>query len=91
MKFGILNVIIIAVNTVGAVVNVAFNHISNKRKQMLAAEAINSKPLPAITQPSGFFMLTKPQIAIVSNKNRENAKILLSRTYKNLLKKDIFY
>jgi hypothetical protein len=59
MKFGILNVIIIAVGSilVGAVVNVAFNHISNKRKQMLAAEAINSKPLPAITQPSGFFML----------------------------------
>ena len=59
MRFGILNVIIVAVGSilVGAVVNVAFNHISNKRKQMLASEAINSKPLPAITQPSGFFML----------------------------------
>ena len=42
---------------IGAVVNVAFNHLSNKRKEMLASKAINSKPLPTITQSSGFFML----------------------------------
>merc|ERR1712216_1027641 len=53
------NVIIVAVGSIliGAVVNVAFNHLSNKRKEMLASKAINSKPLPTITQSSGFFML----------------------------------
>jgi hypothetical protein len=59
MRFGVLNVIIVAVGSIliGAVVNVAFNHLSNKRKEMLASKAINSKPLPTITQSSGFFML----------------------------------
>jgi hypothetical protein len=64
MRFGILNVIIVAVGSilVGALVNVAFNHISNKRKEMLASKAINSKPTPTITQSSGFFMLDAEEV-----------------------------